>query len=481
MSDSQIPFSTLGSKVASVSDLNGSVVVLSIDGQERFVTKGDPVYYAEIVSTQSNSNVVITFLSGLEFQLSASSSVEITEELLENLSSSADLYEVKDEIDEFSDLQLAVLAGEDPTAIQDAPAAGDGLDGSLHSIVSVSRDNNISNPDFGFESDRIGKSDAEFSVTNLARSSSSDSTSNNTSSSRNSNITLVAGAVALGAIAEDGTINSAEANDTVTITGTVTVEEGITNTIEVEVNGQTYTATVDENGSWSVEVDGEDVIAAIESGTDITVTVTSTDEAGNTATETTTIDVSDIDVDTEVIVAEVDGISLAEDGIINADESEGIVTITGTVTIEEGVTNTIEVEVNGQTYTATVDENGSWSVEVDGEDVIAAIESGTDITVTVTSTDEAGNTATETTTIDVSDIDVDTEVIVAEVDGISLAEDGIINADESEGIVTITGTVTIEEGVTNTIEVEVNGQTYTATVDENGSWSVEVDGEDVIA
>ncbi|MCV2402987.1 Ig-like domain-containing protein, partial [Marinomonas sp. C2222] len=257
---------------------------------------------------------------------------------------------------------------------------------------------------------------------------------------------------------------------------TVTIEEGVTNTIEVEVNGQTYTATVDENGSWSVEVDGEDVIAAIESGTDITVTVTSTDEAGNTATETTTIDVSDINVDVSATAGEIAVDAITLDDVINAAESSDTIAVSGTATggdIAEG--DVVSMTINGTTYTTTVDADGNWTVDVDGADLAA----DTEFEVSVASEDAAGNTVDSTAT---STHTVDSSADAGTVTVSDITSDDVINAAESSDTIAVSGTATggdIAEG--DVVSMTINGTTYTTTVDADGNWTVDVDGADLAA
>ena len=81
MSDSQVPFATLGNAIGFISKLSGSVTIQSIDGQERVVKIGDPIFFGETVVTGANSSVTIAFIDGTEVVIGGDSVVEITDEI----------------------------------------------------------------------------------------------------------------------------------------------------------------------------------------------------------------------------------------------------------------------------------------------------------------------------------------------------------------------------------------------------------------
>nr|4KDV_A Chain A, Antifreeze protein [Marinomonas primoryensis]4KDW_A Chain A, Antifreeze protein [Marinomonas primoryensis] len=92
-----------------------------------------------------------------------------------------------------------------------------------------------------------------------------------------------AGTVTVNAITSDDVINASEAAGTVAVSGTATggdIAEG--DTVTLEINGETYTTTVDANGEWSVDVAGSDLAA----DTAFDAVVTSSDAAGNTVDTT---------------------------------------------------------------------------------------------------------------------------------------------------------------------------------------------------
>ncbi|NNE12794.1 MAG: hypothetical protein HKN41_11195, partial [Ilumatobacter sp.] len=145
---------------------------------------------------------------------------------------------------------------------------------------------------------------------------------------------------------------------TPTITGTGEPGAAIT----VEVGGQTLTTTVAPGGTWSVTVP-----VALADGSH-PVTVTAVDALGNTAATSPTLT-----VDTTTSVA------ITSSG--SSTDSTPIVTGTG----EPG--STIELTIGAQTLVGAVDSDGFWSIGVPD-----ALGDG-GYTVSVTATDQAGNTA----------------------------------------------------------------------------------------
>ncbi len=230
---------------------------------------------------------------------------------------------------------------------------------------------------------------------------------------------------------------------TPTITGTSDAPAGSTVTLVVtDANGnqQTLTATVQPEGSYSV-----DVTTPLAEGS-YTVTATVTDPAGNTGTAT---DNGSVDVTAP---------TLSVDAPDNT--SDTTPTITGKTDAAEGSTVTIVVtDAKGdkQTLTATVDKDGNYSV-----DVTTPLAEGS-YKVDASVTDPAGNTGTAT---DNGSVDVTAPTI---------SVDAPDNTNDTTP--TITGKTDAAEGSTVTIEVtDAKGdkQTLTATVDKDGNYSVDV-------
>lgn len=238
----------------------------------------------------------------------------------------------------------------------------------------------------------------------------------------------------------DDIVNNSEANAGLTLTGTG--EPGAA--VSVTVEGVTREATVGDDGTWAAVFEA----GALPAGEyDTTVSVTSTDTAGNTATAT-----ADLHVDTLVDPLTLDS-GVEGDDVVNLTERSDGVTLTGTV--EPG--STVVVQLGSATETATVDASGNWSVDFAAADIP---EGSYDADVVVTATDAAGNTAEINDTLA-----IDTEVSPLSAD--AAAGDGVVNLAERGAGLTLTGTV--EPG--SEVRVTVGGVTRTAAVADDGSWS----------
>ncbi|MDQ2094802.1 Ig-like domain-containing protein [Rhodalgimonas zhirmunskyi] len=245
-----------------------------------------------------------------------------------------------------------------------------------------------------------------------------------------------------GVVGGDGMVSASEMSGGVVLTGTT--QPG--STVEVEMDGKSYTATVDASGNWSVNVPAVDIATG---EYDASVVVTSTDAAGNVASTSGTFS-----VDTENAVTFAEDIVEGE-GIVNAVEASDGVVLTGTTQPGSNVT----VKMGAVTHTATVDAAGNWTANFAAHEIAAG---EYDADVTVTSVDAVGNTAQTTGTVQ---IDTENAVNFVETPG---GTDGVVNAAEAAAGVTITG----QTDPGSSVVVELGGVSNTATVAADGSWSV---------
>ncbi|MFV5399165.1 Ig-like domain-containing protein, partial [Acinetobacter baumannii] len=257
-------------------------------------------------------------------------------------------------------------------------------------------------------------------------------------------------------VTADNVINASEASGNVTVTGVLkNVPADAANTVvTVVINGQTYTATIDSTaGTWTVSVPGSDLTADTDQTIDAKVTFT--DAAGNSSSVN---DTQTYTVDTTAPNAPV----------INP--VNGVDPITGTA--EPGSTVTVTYP-DGNTATVVAGPDGTWTVPNpglnDGDKVVAI------------ATDPAGNPSLPGTAI-VDAVGPNTDGVNFTVD--SVTADNVINASEASGNVTVTGVLkNVPADAANTVvTVVINGQTYTATVDNAaGTWTVSVPGSDLAA
>ena len=218
---------------------------------------------------------------------------------------------------------------------------------------------------------------------------------------------------------------SVSTNDvTPTISGITSAPAG--SAVTVTVDGGSAPTTVRTGETWEV------TLPTLAEGV-YTVVASVTDVAGNVGSATQTLT-----IDTTAPAVTIDGGSAKL-------TNDATPTITGTS--EAG--STLTVTIDGQNFTPTVANNGTWTVT-------STTLADSNHTVRATATDPAGNTSTATQTLT-----VDTTAPTVTIDGGSAA----LTNDQTP---TITGTS--EAGAT--VTVTIDGQNFTPTVATDGTWTV---------
>ncbi|MCL3882217.1 Ig-like domain-containing protein [Marivita sp. GX14005] len=271
-----------------------------------------------------------------------------------------------------------------------------------------------------------------------------DSFNNSTTITDGIQIDTVSGVTIDAAMIEtDGVINDEERADGVQITGTT--DPG--SDVSVEMNGYTRAANVDAQGNWSVTFAATEIPVGEQM---LTINATATDAVGNVSEAA-----GDVRLDTWVRNFDITSEAGGADGVVNGEEAEQGLSVTGTT--EPGANVTISL--GGVSRPGTVDAQGNWSVtflpgELPGGEQSAIL--------TASSTDPAGNTVTETRNV-VFDTDAGLLTISPEpVEG-----DDIVNQVEASDGVTLTGTSTPHQMV----DVALDGVTKTVQTDAFGLWS----------
>jgi len=242
------------------------------------------------------------------------------------------------------------------------------------------------------------------------------------------------------AVGGDGMVNAVEQDGIVTLTGTVDAGCVVT----VVVNAVTYTAVV-TGTTWSLALPAG---ALPEGVLTQSVSVTAVDAHENTITIS-----GSFQIDTENTVT-INSAAIGGDNLVNRAEHAGGVPMTGTA--EAGAS--VVVTVGTVSHTVIAGADGIWSATFASSEIATGTYQAT---VTAVSTDAAGNTATATGTFQ-----VDTESMLT-FDEDSVGGDGMVNALEQAGIVTLSGTVAAGSVVT----VILNGVSHTATVT-GETWSL---------
>ncbi|MBA8783613.1 MULTISPECIES: retention module-containing protein, partial [Aeromonas] len=402
-----------------VTHLQGKMYLVAADGSQRLVAEGDVLPKDAVLLAPEGAS----FQGGeTTFTLGSGERPEQGDAVLANAGTP----------DDIAALQQAILDGTDPTkafeasAAGGAPAAGNagGVAGASGNggFVTIDRTGDATISSAGFDS--ANPADAAPLV--------------DVQSSEDELVDLTAPVITVSA--PDNT------NDrTPTLTGTTDAPAGSTVTLVVtDANGnqQTLTATVQPDGSFSVDV----TTPLAEGGYQVTASVT--DPAGNTGTAT-----DDGSVDTT-----------APTVTVNAPDNtnDNTPTITGTTDAVPGSTVTLTVtDANGnqQTLTATVQPDGSYSADV----VTPLPDGGYDVTASVT--DPAGNRGTSS-----DDGSVDTTANIT----VSLDDVNAANVANTP----ISGTSDVGPGRTVTLVIsDATGKsvTVTAVTDADGNYQTSAD------
>ena len=331
-------------------------------------------------------------------------------------------------------------------------------------------------------------------------------------------------------------INDLTTNDTTPeLTGTVNDPNAV---VVVTIDGNDYTATNNGNGTWTL---ADDAVNALAEGS-YTATVTATDPEGNVGTNTGTVVIDttapaaptvdagngteitgtaeagatvNLDVDGDgtpdfTVVSDGDGnwsvtpdtpladgvivIATATDaaGNVSNPASDTVDAVAPVVTINDLTTNdttpaltgtvdddtaTVVVTINGINYTATNNENGTWTL---ADNIVALLAEG-NYTATVTATDAVGNSDSATGSI-VIDTSIDENNNGQTVTFDSISNDSGVAGDFITSDSTLIFNGTVDLGDNTTLTVTVDGTSYTfgtdpeLTIDGSGNWSLDLTG-----
>ncbi|AVF06158.1 hypothetical protein AM457_00410 [Acinetobacter baumannii] len=221
-------------------------------------------------------------------------------------------------------------------------------------------------------------------------------------------------------------------DSTPALTGTV---NDPTATVVVNVDGTDYPAVNNGDGTWTL---ADNTLPALADGPH-TITVTATDAAGNVGNDTAVVT-----IDTSVPVVSLDDLTT----------NDTTPALTGAI---DDPTATVVVNVDGIDYPATNNGDGTWTL---ADNTLPALIDGPH-TVTVTATDPAGNTATDTATLTIDTVPAD--LIGAITIPEDLNGDGILNADELGTGGSFNAQVALGPDALDGTVVNVNGTNYTVT------------------
>ncbi|QGT78142.1 retention module-containing protein [Guyparkeria halophila] len=279
--------------------------------------------------------------------------------------------------------------------------------------------------------------------------------------SRNYTVDTEASAtITIETIAGDDVINEEESGQTITVTGSVGGDAREGDTVTLTVGDQTYTGEVDADNGYAIDVPG----SVLADNSQVDASVSGNDEAGNSYSADTSRNYT---VDTEAS-ATITIDTIAGDDVINEEESGQTITLTGSVGGDAREGDTVTLTVGDQTYTGEVDADNGYAIDVPG----SVLADNSSVQAEVTGSDEAGNDYAADATRDYTvDTEADASITIDEITG-----DDVLDGEEIEGPITITGTVGGDATEGDTVTLTVGEQTYTGEVDADNEYAIDVPG-----
>ncbi|WP_158271648.1 Ig-like domain-containing protein [Limnohabitans sp. 2KL-1] len=282
-------------------------------------------------------------------------------------------------------------------------------------------------------------------------------------------------ALVVNPVTADNLLNKTEAQSPNTaVTGKVTGVFAAGDKVTLQVNDKTFTGSVDAQGSFSVNVPTTDLLA--DGDTQINASVAATTPAG-TVTATA---VQNYGVDITPPVASVTVNNITPDNLISAQEAgQTTMPVSGKVSGEFRPGDVVTVKIHGQTFTAPVDSQGNFSVNVPTTDLLA--DPDTQLEVSVAVTDGAGNTAEALAVKDYAAASVNPGTTAA-VTLNPVTGDNIISPTEgNQTTVSLTGKVTGPYTAGDVATINLHNSTVTAAVNAAGEFTVNVNMADLKA
>ncbi|MGK3141503.1 Ig-like domain-containing protein [Pantoea sp. C2G6] len=296
-------------------------------------------------------------------------------------------------------------------------------------------------------------------VTNLAGAEASE----NRAISVETPVTPVQPAVTLDDFTGDNQLSNQEkAADQIVSGSTSNIEPG--QVVTVTLGGQSYTTSVQSDGSWSLTVPSA-ALSALAAGS-ATLIVSVSSAAGDTVTATLPITVEAPATQPGEPSLTID--AFTSDNVLSNDEKLEAQPVTGTTTsVEAG--QIVTVTLGGQSYSGVVGSDGRWNIAIPA-DALNALAAG-NTTLSASVSNAAGTVASGSQIIS-----VEAPLTAPGEPTITLnqfATDDVLSNDEKASDQLLSGSTTnVEAG--QLVTVTLGGQSYSATVGSDGNWSLTV-------
>ncbi|WP_333494822.1 retention module-containing protein [Kluyvera sp. CHPC 1.251] len=273
--------------------------------------------------------------------------------------------------------------------------------------------------------------------------------------------------ITVNAVTPDNVLNHDELDGKQWVTGTVGGDARPNDPVELIINGKSYSGNVEvlHDGSlgYKIQVPAGafgDNSGAVDRDLRFTASVTAHDKVGNEVVQTTE---HTVHLDNTAYNA-VDIHTVSGDNMVNHDESQQLTHITGAVSGPDAkVGDKVVVSVHGHDFYGRVVETGGGHLHYDvAIDSSLLTEGGNDVQVKVTSHDIPGNiVVSEAHHNVVLDTAAQASITVN-----AVTYDNILNHDELDGKLWVTGTVGGDASPNDPVDIIIQGHTYTGSVEE---------------
>ncbi|WP_251977996.1 tandem-95 repeat protein, partial [Salinicola avicenniae] len=380
--------------------------------------------------------------------------------------------------EEVAALQAAIAAGADPSAIQEAPAAGAGAEGG----GGLADGGGFSSP---FDLARVGRVEAssyrydaafegavpEITVTPASFSpqggaapvSASPVLPDDEDSVAPEDSVQPTITIRLDAIAVDDIVNRAESSQPLVLAGQGGGDAIAGDRVTVTIGGVAYETVLGQDLRFSITVPGG-LLAD-----NLSATATLTHGVGDTTVTATSVRPYAVDLEPPVLSVSLDAI--ASDDLLNASEAGQSLILSGRVGGDARVGDTVTLLVGSESYSATVNADLTFRVAVAGSTLAA--NSGAAVTAVISQADAAGNVGTATSSRAYT---VDTAAPQLSIALDAVSGDDVINAAEANQTIPVTGRVTGEYAAGDSVTVTVGNQSYTGVLNAGGAFSINVPG-----
>ncbi len=307
--------------------------------------------------------------------------------------------------------------------------------------------------------DLQGYTDGNYSLSVVA----TDAAGNSATLTETLTIDTTAPVITTVAFAGDDGLDYAESVQPQVLSGVVTgAEIGTSLTVSL-ADTVLGTGIVGADGSWSLTLTPEQMRDFTQPTTTLTLTVS--DQAGNPVTQELSVPVDLTPPPGPLVTL---GTVSGDNIISTVDQANGVV-LSGT-SQNLGATGEVSIVINGTPYATTLDANGNWTTGA-----LSVADFGTTdgpVTITVNATN-GSETVTATGTVQL-------ELTPPSLTINDFAGDNVINDGETQVRQTISGTSDTSEAG-RAVTVTLNGKTYTAVVQTDGTWSTSVPASDMQA